>query len=97
MIQRIRDAITGRFVQSSAEKCRADTTMRDTMDLKKNRLGKDGLQGGQRHDNRSFRQEKESEKSIQRLRSRRQFIVDLLITAPASFNWVGARWSQFVS
>ena len=41
VIQRIRDAITGRFVQSSAEKCRADTTMRDTMDLnKKNRLGK---------------------------------------------------------
>ena len=40
VVQRIRDAITGRFVQSSAEKCRADTTMRDTMDLKKNRLGK---------------------------------------------------------
>ena len=41
VIQRIRDAITGRFVQSSAEKDRADTTMRDTMDLnKKNRVGK---------------------------------------------------------
>ena len=41
VIQRIRDAITGRFVQSSAEEDRADTTMRDTMDLnKKNRIGK---------------------------------------------------------
>lgn len=41
VIQRIRDAITGRFVQSGTEKCKADTTMKDTMDLnKKNRLGK---------------------------------------------------------
>ena len=40
VIQRIRDAITGRFVESSEEEDRADTTMRDTMDLKKNRLGK---------------------------------------------------------
>ena len=41
VIERVRDAITGRFVRSGTEECRADTTMKDTMDLnKKNRLGK---------------------------------------------------------
>ena len=41
VIQRVRDAITGRFVRSGTEECRADSTMKDTMDLnKKNRLGK---------------------------------------------------------
>ena len=41
VIERVRDAITGRFVRSGTEECRADTTMKDTMDLnKKNCLGK---------------------------------------------------------
>ena len=41
VVERVRDAITGRFVRSGTEECRSDTTMKDTMDLnKKNRLGK---------------------------------------------------------
>lgn len=41
VIQRVRDAITGRFVRSGTEECGADSTMKDTMDLnKKNRLSK---------------------------------------------------------
>ena len=41
VIERTRDAITGRFVRSGTEECRADTTMKDTMDMnKRNRVGK---------------------------------------------------------